>query len=156
MDISTYELNSGDTAFGITDEDIAAFDTGAADALSIIGQERAVRAIALGMGIQAKGYNIYVTGLPGTGKRTAITKILANRAVEKSRLRDLVYVNNFRQPERPLILHFEAGKGRVFKQAMTRLVENMKKALQGRGRKTEVYAAPVIKAEVNALRREFP
>jgi hypothetical protein len=35
---------------------------------AIIGQERAVRALRFGLGIKEKGFNIYVNGLPGTGR----------------------------------------------------------------------------------------
>ncbi|MDR1933755.1 MAG: AAA family ATPase, partial [Spirochaetales bacterium] len=159
MSIHAYEVDPADIAFGITDSEIAAFDAekpedgGGESPASIIGQERAVRAIGLGMGIRAKGYNIYVTGLPGTGKRTAITKILDVRAAQARALCDLAYVNNFRQPDSPLILRFEAGRGGVFKQALERLVDNLKKALSRR--KTPAAAAPAIQAEVKALRGEF-
>ena len=34
---------------------------------TIIGQERAVRALQFGLGIKEKGFNIYVAGLPGEG-----------------------------------------------------------------------------------------
>jgi predicted ATPase with chaperone activity len=35
----------------------------------IVGQERAVRALKFGLGIKEKGFNIYVAGYPGTGRR---------------------------------------------------------------------------------------
>jgi predicted ATPase with chaperone activity len=34
----------------------------------IIGQERAVRAMEFGLKINRKGYNIFMTGITGTGK----------------------------------------------------------------------------------------
>ena len=43
---------------------------------TIIGQDRAVRALQFGLGIQSKGFNIYVAGLPGTGKTTAVKQFL--------------------------------------------------------------------------------
>ena len=43
---------------------------------TIIGQERAVRALRFGMGIKEKGFNIYVSGLPGTGRTTTIKRFL--------------------------------------------------------------------------------
>jgi len=39
---------------------------------AMIGQERAVRALRFGLGIQELGFNIYVAGLPGTGRTTAV------------------------------------------------------------------------------------
>ncbi len=38
---------------------------------TIIGQERAVRALRFGLGIKEKGFNIYVSGRPGTGRTTS-------------------------------------------------------------------------------------
>ena len=38
----------------------------------IIGQERAVRALKFGLGIKNNGFNVYVAGNPGTGRKTAV------------------------------------------------------------------------------------
>ena len=43
----------------------------------IIGQSRAVKAITLGLEIESPGYNIYVSGMTGTGKTTTIKNLLA-------------------------------------------------------------------------------
>jgi predicted ATPase with chaperone activity len=40
---------------------------------TIIGQERAIRAMQFGLGIKEKGFNIYVSGMPGTGRTTAVS-----------------------------------------------------------------------------------
>ncbi|MDR1626423.1 MAG: AAA family ATPase [Spirochaetia bacterium] len=161
MNIRAYELDCSDTDFGIADEEIAAFDGEGGDTRGglpvVIGQERAVRALGFGMDMRAKGYNIYVTGLPGTGKRTAITKILRERAEAAGAgcggLRDIVYVNNFRQPECPVVLYFRAGQGRAFKEALGRMADNLRARLPGLGEQ-EMRAA--IGGEVEALRGEFP
>ncbi len=44
---------------------------------SFIGQDRAVSALEFGLGIGTPGYNIFVTGLTGTGKSTVIRTHLA-------------------------------------------------------------------------------
>jgi hypothetical protein len=38
----------------------------------IIGQDRAQKALRFGLEIREKGFNIYVAGMPGTGRRTAV------------------------------------------------------------------------------------
>ena len=43
---------------------------------AIIGQTRAVKALQFGIGIDSKGYNIFVTGGPGTGKHSTVKNIL--------------------------------------------------------------------------------
>ncbi len=120
------ELRIEDILFGISEEEIAALDTGSSGESLIIGQERAVRALTMGMSIRAKGYNLIVTGLPGTGKRTTILEILEKHRSDTSRCRDIAFVYNFERPENPRVLYFAAGGGRSFKKDMHRLVENLK------------------------------
>ena len=42
----------------------------------IIGQDRAVKALQFGLDIKEEGFNVYVAGLPGTGKKTLIINFL--------------------------------------------------------------------------------
>lgn len=108
--------------FAIPEEEVeeAARLTGQFD---IIGQPRAVRALELAVALRAKGYNVFATGMPGTGKRSTITKLLRAQPFEKKRLRDIVFVHNFLQPDQPVALYFEAGKARGFRDQLRRLVE---------------------------------
>ncbi|MFP4365120.1 MAG: AAA family ATPase [Spirochaetia bacterium] len=92
----------------------------------IIGQPRAVKALEMGLDLHAHGYNIFVTGLAGTGKRTAIKKMLAKMQQDTSRLKDIVFVYNFDSPESPKVLYFDPGKGKQFKRSIHQLVENLK------------------------------
>ena len=48
-----------------------------------IGQERAIRAIQFGLGINKPGFNIFVTGLNGTGKTSIIKAFLKKIAEER-------------------------------------------------------------------------
>ena len=41
----------------------------------IIGQDRAQKALRFGLEIREKGFNIYVAGMPGSGRRTAVKKV---------------------------------------------------------------------------------
>ena len=45
-----------------------------------IGQPRAFRALALGSAIQGPGYNMFVLGLPGSGRTTLVMEFLRQRA----------------------------------------------------------------------------
>src|ERR1041384_2951550 len=47
-----------------------------------IGQERAIRAIQFGLGVNKPGFNIFVTGLTGTGK-TSIIKAFLNKITSR-------------------------------------------------------------------------
>ena len=46
----------------------------------IIGQERAIKAIQLGLMVPSRGYNILVQGLTGTGKKTTVKSIALPRS----------------------------------------------------------------------------
>jgi len=93
----------------------------------IIGQERAVNALRLGLDIESLGYNIFVSGLVGTGRKTAINCLLAETARSKRIPDDKLYVNNFKNPDMPRLIRLPAGQGRSFKKDMDELVEYLGK-----------------------------
>ena len=62
----------------------------------LIGQERAMEALKYGLTIGKKGYNIYVSGLTGTG-RNSYSYLVANEfATEKETPKDWCYVFTFK------------------------------------------------------------
>jgi len=91
-------------------------------AKSIIGQERAVKALLFGLGIKDKGFNIYVSGLPGTGRTTAIERFLEEAAAKQPTPFDWCYVNNFRDSYHPRVLRLPAGQAVKLQQDMEKLV----------------------------------
>lgn len=95
----------------------------------IIGQPRAVRAIEMGISIQSKGYNIFVTGEPGTGRTTAIKKILSEQPFHPERIRDFAYIHNFIKPENPTVLYLAPGEGSSFVLLMKQVVRALKEYL---------------------------
>jgi ATP-dependent Lon protease len=93
----------------------------------IIGQERALEAIRVGLEIQSIGYNIFVTGLAGTGRFTTIKAAFEEMDVKGKIPNDLCYVNNFKNPDMPHMLSLPAGQGNGFKKEMETLIETLKK-----------------------------
>jgi lon-related putative ATP-dependent protease len=89
----------------------------------IIGQERALRALQTGLDIRSLGYNIFITGMVGTGRTTTIKQLLENMENGAKPPDDLLYVNNFRTPDEPTLIVMPAGQGRLFATAMDGLVE---------------------------------
>lgn len=79
----------------------------------IIGQDRAIEALKLGLGIKdAKNrYNIYVAGGPGTGKMSAVEHFLSRASADEPQPPDMCYVHNFENPYSPTYLELPAGKG---------------------------------------------
>jgi lon-related putative ATP-dependent protease len=96
---------------------------------SIISQERAIRAITFGLKVRSRGYNIFVTGLTGTGRTTTIKHILEELDAKEPTLNDICYVNNFLDPDKPVALIFEAGQGREFKRDMEYMISILRKSI---------------------------
>ncbi len=80
-------------------------------ATTIVGQDRAVEAIAFGLGLDSIGYNVFVTGLSGTGRLTTIKRFLDNLADDEARPDDVCFVFNFKAPEEPCALFLEPAPG---------------------------------------------
>jgi ATP-dependent Lon protease len=126
----------------------------------IIGQDRAVDAIRLGLEIGSPGYNIYVSGLKGTGKSTTIKRLLQSIESQKKELLDLCYVHSFRTPDMPVCLQLPAGKGVAFKRAMAdvlkTLSEHIPKALESEAyTKREKEIAETLKNRRSELASEL-
>ena len=92
----------------------------------IIGQERALRALQIGLEIHHDGYNVFVTGEPGTGRMTTIRRLLGEAETRKVELRDYCYVFNFRNSDMPVCLVLPAGQGVSLKQEMEDFVRELK------------------------------
>jgi lon-related putative ATP-dependent protease len=97
---------------------------------TIIGQRRAVRSLRFGLDILNKGFNIYVAGLPGTGRTTAIERYLNEFAALKPVPSDWCYVNCFDSPNEPNALRLPPGKAIVFQDDMAGAVETSLADLQ--------------------------
>jgi hypothetical protein len=95
----------------------------------IIGQERAIEALKLGLGIKdAKNrYNIYVAGGPGTGKMSAVEHFLSRVSADEPEPPDLCYVHNFENPHGPSYLELPAGMGQQLKEDMDHCISRLKR-----------------------------
>src|SRR5579864_1504660 len=60
----------------------------------LVGQQRALDAIKLAIGINAPGYNVFVTGLRTRDERGSVLQILGEKAASMPTPGDWVYVNN--------------------------------------------------------------
>ncbi|MBK7259992.1 MAG: AAA family ATPase [Ignavibacteriae bacterium] len=95
----------------------------------IIGQDRALQALALGLDIKHNGYNVFVTGFSGTGRTTTIRRLLKEIEQRPAELTDKCYVHNFRDPDSPVLITLPAGKGRDFKKDMSTMLTELTKAI---------------------------
>lgn len=89
----------------------------------ILGQDRAIRAMEIGLKIDNPAYNIYVSGNSGTGKTTYTLKALKKYSEGKSRHKDWCYVYNFEHPRDPISIGLKIGLGKVFKKDIEKLIE---------------------------------
>ena len=92
----------------------------------MIGQERAVKAVEFGLFAKNQGYNIFVSGLVGTGKITYARAAVSKVARQESVPNDWCYVNNFDNPSQPIALILPAGVGSLLRQDLQELVETLK------------------------------
>lgn len=92
----------------------------------VIEQDRAVRALELGLGIDRRSYNIYVAGASGTGKRTQLQAQLDKIAPKRPVPPDWIYVHNFKDKDAPVAIPLKAGSGRAFKKSVDELLERLK------------------------------
>ena len=92
----------------------------------IIGQDRAIQSIQTGLDVKSLGYNIFITGMLGTGRTTTIKQLLEKMEKEDKTPDDILYVNNFKNPDEPTLIILPAGKGGQFRDAMEQLLEMLK------------------------------
>ncbi len=106
-----------------------------------LGQDRAVRALEFGLEVESPGYNIFVLGPPGAGKKTTALALVEEVARSRPAPGDWVYVYNFADEERPRAIELPAGMGEAFRADMERLVQTLRaeipKALAGEGYERE-------------------
>ncbi len=91
-----------------------------------IGQERALKSIDFGLGMQMAGFNIFLAGEAGTGRSSTIKNLLKKRAKTEPQPHDWCYVYNFKSPDKPISLALPAGKGSELAADMKELLEAMK------------------------------
>jgi lon-related putative ATP-dependent protease len=96
---------------------------------NVIGQERAVQAIEFGLNMKSPGYNIFVTGIEGTGKSTIIRDIVTQHAKNLPSPVDWCMVNNFKDEYHPRTISVPKGKATRFSKIMDKLIDDLKKEL---------------------------
>lgn len=134
-----------------------------------LGQDRALEAIEFGVDIKWQGFNVFALGDPGVGKHQLVDAILAGRTTDGSPQYDWCYVNNFDDPQKPLLLKLESGMGAQFSKDMLQLVEDLLTSLPSsfqnedyRSRRREIdeemnerYEAAFSKLEADAKKRNI-
>lgn len=115
----------------------------------ILGQDRGVEALRFGIGVRRPGYNILVTGAPGSGRMDAVKKVLA-LAVQGGKVPgDLCYLNNFKDPEAPILVRLGQGQGARLKKSMQGLVDELRKEV------LKLFESPEYLARKNEINEAY-
>lgn len=95
----------------------------------LVPQERAFEAVRFGTQIDKAGFNLFVIGPNGARMQDAVRAVLEQQAAARPSPPDWVYVNNFADPDRPVALELPAGRAAAFRDAMHKLIDDLKGAL---------------------------
>jgi predicted ATP-dependent protease len=92
---------------------------------TFIGQDRARDALSFGLGIEARGYNLYVMGEQATGRFTLVHEFI-NKYVNKTVTPDdWCYINNFEDEREPFSLRLVAGESKKLIKDMESLIDEI-------------------------------
>jgi len=119
------------------------------ETVDIVDQSRAIDAVRFGIAIKRPGFNLFVLGEPGSGRHSAVRRLLEARAATEPIPGDLCYVNNFAEPNRPRLLQLPAGRGARLKTDMQQFVSELAKAI------TAAFESDEYRARVEAIQEEF-
>jgi predicted ATP-dependent protease len=101
----------------------------AAPVTDLVGQERAFRALKMGVELNAPGYNAFICGLAGTNRGGTIAHVIEQiHPAAKSSL-DRCYVNSFKSPDRPRLLTLPRGQANSFKKDMQSGIEFLRRRI---------------------------
>jgi hypothetical protein len=95
--------------------------------MGMIGQPRALSAIEFGLEVETSGYNLFVAGVPGSGRATTVRDSLERFASLRPAPDDWVYVYDFRAADRPNAIRLPAGGGRAFAHEMDEFVRAVRR-----------------------------
>jgi predicted ATP-dependent protease len=119
------------------------------DLTEIIGQMRAMDAVRFGAGIRHEGYNLFVLGPTGIGKRSMVRQFLEKKAQDEREPSDWCYLNNFTEPHKPRALKLPCGRGAELRVHMEKLVDYLRSAIPA------LFESDEYRAKANAIQEEF-
>ena len=94
----------------------------------LVGQERALDALTFGAEMRGPGFNVFVLGIPGSGKHNAVKEFLRGKAERAPSPDDWAYVHNFAEPHRPTALRLPPGRAQRLHDGMQALIDGLRTA----------------------------
>lgn len=114
------------------------------------GQDRAVEALEFGLEIGHEGFNVFVLGSTGIGKRELLeTMLSSDDRPQRGELADWCYVNNFENPDQPIALSLPPGRGNQLRRDMAAAVETLLAIMPA------TFQGDEYQAQVQALGEEY-
>lgn len=113
------------------DRDWLRFDTTGdiEPATGVVAQDDALEALRFGIEMPGAGQNIFVRGLTGTGRSSLVRQLLKDVQSGCPPAPDRCYVQNFLQPDCPILISFPPGRGREFRKLIDALIEYIEQQL---------------------------
>lgn len=115
----------------------------------VLGQARASEALEFGIAIDKPGYNLYMAGNPGTGRRHYITEYLKPIAWQGKTPTDWLYVSNFETPSEPRCIALPHGQGVRFQRDIEQLIQELLASFP------DAFENPAYIHQRTALQNEF-
>lgn len=119
------------------------------DLTEIVGQARAMDAVRFGAAIRHRGYNLFVLGPSGIGKRSMVRQFLESKAGEEHEPADWCYLNNFTELHKPRALRLPSGRGAELRQHMEQLVDYLRTAIPA------LFESDEYRTKASAIHEEF-
>ena len=114
-----------------------------------LGQERAFEAIRFAIGMNHPGYNLFVLGEPGSGRRASVRRLLEERAAAAPPPSDWCYLNNFAEANRPRLLQLPAGRGLALRRDMQKFVGELAQVI------ASAFESDEYRSRIEAIQQEF-
>jgi len=94
-----------------------------------MGQDRAMRALRMGVELTAPGYNLFVCGLSGTSRGGMIVRMIEEMNPQAEPAPDRCYVNSFKNTDRPRLLTLLRGQANAFKKEVDSGIEFLRRRI---------------------------
>jgi len=143
------ELKPEELTVRCSDDDLCFQHTGILPPLDrTVGQERAMRALEVGLEMDLPGFHIFIAGRTGTGRTSIVRTLVEKEAAQKPIPPDWIYLYDFNSPDRPLAISLQAGSGNSFAQAINQLVTSAQVEL------CKLFESPLYRERRDALELE--
>jgi hypothetical protein len=90
----------------------------------------ALDAIEFGLAVGSAGYNLFLTGAPGSGRLTTALDLLASFSATLPPPPDQIYVHDFAEPDRPKAILLPSGRGGELARTMDEFLRAARRELR--------------------------